>query len=376
MRRVGLPRAAASVAAALWLAGAPSRAEGDDALSPAYLAVLNRYASGQRTAALAEMAAWPEGRLRGELTRLAALRRAARACPSDTCGARSLWSGLPLRAGLMLHVDAALGDWRAGRSARLAESAAAEYVEMMRDDPRHAEFVRRVLESTVAVHHLEMRWGTALDWGERALKIAPGSTVVLLAMAAIEEMAGTLVAPAERPRAPVDPSARRMVARVEADREARDHFRRARELARRAHATDPAGAEARLRLGRLAWRLGELEDAKVELHAIVAGGAPLPLLFLARLFLGGIAEDEGRLEDALAAYEAAVALLPEAQSAGVALSEARHRQGDAPGARRALHAGLAAAGRRKANDPFWDYPFSASTEALRRLETLRGEVFP
>jgi tetratricopeptide (TPR) repeat protein len=195
-------------------------------------------------------------------------------------------------------------------------------------------------------------------------------------MAAIEETQGTLLAPVERPRAFADSSARRMLARVEAGQEARDQYRKARDLARRALAADPASAEAHLRLGRLAWRLGEGATARSELETVVGGGAPAPLVFLARLFLGGLAEDDGRFEDAVAAYQAAVRLRPDAQSAGIALSEARYRLGDPAGARRALYAGLAAAGRRKENDPFWDYPFSASTDALARLESLRGEGTP
>jgi len=374
MGRAASRIAAASIAAALWLAAATARAQDEGVLSPAYLAVLKRYASGERAAALAELAAWPEDRLRHEMTQLGALRRAARSC--NGCGAQSRWQGLPLRAGLMLHADAALGDWRAGRSARLADSALAEYVGMMADDPTHAAFVRRLLEATVAVHHVEMRWGAALDWGDRTLKIAPGSVPVLLAMAAIEETAGTLVAPVERRGLSGDPATRGLMARVEAGREAADHYRRARDLARRARAADDANVETGLRLGRLAWRLGEREEAKAELEAVARAGQPLPLVFLARLFAGGVLEDEGRLDEAVAAYEAAIALRPRDQAAAVALSEARHRRGDLSGARAALLAGLSAGRRRAENDPYWDYPYSVSIDALARLEALRRELSP
>ncbi|MFN8094153.1 MAG: hypothetical protein U0599_18400 [Vicinamibacteria bacterium] len=118
----GAPGRIAAAAAALWLAAGAARPQDEAVLSPAYLSVLKRYASGDRSAALTEIAAWPEGRLRREMTSLASLRRAGRAC--NGCGAQHVWQGLPVRAGLMLHADAALGDWRAGRPARLAESAA------------------------------------------------------------------------------------------------------------------------------------------------------------------------------------------------------------------------------------------------------------
>jgi tetratricopeptide (TPR) repeat protein len=374
VRRIALRLGAGSVAAALSLAAAHAPSQDEDVLSSPYVAALRRYESGQRSAALADVASWPETRVRGEIERLVALRHAARTC--TVCGAQVLWQRLPLRAGLMLHADAALGDRRTGRSARLAESVVAAYVDLMQDDPVHASFVRRLLEATVAVHHLEMRWDTALHWGDRALKVAPGSVPVLLAMAAIEETAGTLVTPAERPDATVEPSERGLFARVEADRQATDSYRRARSLARRALASDPASAEARLRLGRIAWRLGEPGAAKVELEAVAKGDSPQPLAFLAWLFLGGVLEDEGRVGDAVGAYEEAVALRPRDQAAGVALSEARHRLGDLAGARAAVVAGLSGGARRAENDPYWDYPFSTSTDALDRLEALRGEVAP
>jgi tetratricopeptide (TPR) repeat protein len=377
MRAAVARYATASALAVLSLVAAPALAQ-EPVLSPAYVALLSRYAEGEREAAIADLAAWPEARLRGEMTNLAALRQRVRACLG--CSAPSLWDSLPVRAGLMLHADAALAERRKGSLARLQESAALEYVQMMRDDPRHAAFVRRVLEATVAVHHLEMRWGPALDWADRALRIVPDSAPVLLAVAAIEEMEGTLVTPVPRWDAfadPLsDPAARHLRAQWEAGQETRDHFRKARDAARRALAADPASVEARLRLGRLAWRLREPDEARAELQAVVDAGSPTALVFLARLYLGGLAEDEGRLADAVPAYEAARAIVPSSQSAGLALSEVRHRLGDAAGARAALLAAVAEGGRRKASDPFWDYPFGASKDAAARLEALRRETAP
>jgi tetratricopeptide (TPR) repeat protein len=368
-------RTLASALALLPALAGPALAQ-ESILSPAYVALLSRYAGGEREAAIAGLAAWPEARLRDEITRLAALRQRVRACLG--CSAQGLWDSLPVRAGLMLHADAALAERRKGAAARLQESAALEYAQLMRDDPRHAAFVRRWLEATVAIHHVEMRWGPALDWADRALRIVPDSATVHLAVSAIEEMEGTLVTPVPRGDAfaePLaDPASRLLRARWEAGQEARDRFRKARDAARRALAADPGSVEARLRLGRVAWRLREADAARTQLQEVVDAGRPAPLVFLAHLCLGGLAEDEGRLADAVPAYEAALAIVPSSQSAGIALSEARHRLGDAAGARAALLAAVAEGGRRRASDPFWDYPFGASNDAAARLEALRRET--
>jgi tetratricopeptide (TPR) repeat protein len=375
VRRAAARIATASTLVLVSLPAGPARGQ-EGVLSPAYRSVLSRYAAGERDAAVADLAAWPEARLREEIGPLGAMRQRLR--PQEELA--RVWDGLPLRAGLMLHADAALAERRNGGLARLQESAALEYVAWMRDDPRHAEFVRRFLEATVAVHHAEMRWGPALDWSDRALKVVPDSAPVHLVVAAIEEAQGTLVTAVPRGDPLFSPfgdrASRALRAAFEAGNEARGRFGKAREAARRALAADPSSVEARLRLGRLAWRLGEPDEARTQLQAVVDAGSPTPLVFLAHLFLGGLAEDEGSLPGAVRSYETALTIVPLSQSAAVALSEARHRIGDLPGARQALLAGVAEAGRRAAADPFWNYPLGASTDALARLEALRREVVP
>ena len=366
-----MARSAGGVLLLSFLAGP---AGSSDILSPAYLSVLRRYAAGERASALTELASWPVVRLRSEIGSLDALRGQARVCLG--CGAAEIWEDVPARAGLMLHADAALADWRAGRPARLQESAALAYAGMMRDDPRHADFVRRFFEATVAIHQLELRWGLALDWTERGLRAFPGSAALHLVVGTIEEVQGTLVAPAMIADVFVDPAARSLRARASADRDARQHFASARAALRKALVSDPSCVEARLRLGRLAWRLGEPQAARAEFQAVLAAEGQGDRAFLAHLFRGRLDEDAGRLDDAVASYTAALALLPQSHSAGVALSEARHRLGDLPGAREALPAARPGAATRGAGDPFSRYPYGSSEDAEVRLEALRRELTP
>lgn len=360
----------------LALACAPLARAQEQAVSPAYLALLQRYAAGDHEAAIAEArAAWPENRLRDELRGLAALRAAATACAP--CAARDLWHRTPIRPALLLHAETALAEARAGGSERLQLSAVVAFAQLAQEDPAHRDFARSVFETVAAVHQWDMRWGQALDWAERGLEIFPGAARLHLLVAAVEELQGAQVveAPAERTFG-ADRHARAMRARMLAAQEARDHFARARAALARARSADPSLVEAYLRLGRVAWHVGDAEAARIELDAVLDARAPSPLAFLAHLFTGRLAEDDGRLAEAADCYRAALRLQPGSQSAGVALSHALHRAGDLDGARQALLAAMAEAGRRLAADPFWLYPTGFSRDAEDRLLALRGEVTP
>jgi Tfp pilus assembly protein PilF len=137
---------------------------------------------------------------------------------------------------------------------------------------------------------------------------------------------------------------------------------------------DPDLFEARIRLGRVRWRLGLDDSARQTLEeALRRGGAP-PLPYLAHLFLGQALERLGRAGDAARAYEEALALEPQSQAAAVALSHLRLSSGDTAGARRVLEDALGQAGRRPVRDPYWDYPASNAASADQVLEALRLEA--
>lgn len=71
---------------------------------PAYEAAVRRYASGDGDGAVADMAAWPEGRLRSEITAANVLRRKAERCRD--CPAALESEKVPLAAAIPLHTSA------------------------------------------------------------------------------------------------------------------------------------------------------------------------------------------------------------------------------------------------------------------------------
>ena len=159
-------------------------------------------------------------------------------------------------------------------------------------------------------------------------------------------------------------------------------------------AADPALDEARLRLGRLLWRLGEAELARASLEAMLAPRDP-PLSnargesgpsssfatlersrdrYLAHLFLGRVYEDARRLEEAKREYRATLEIEPQAQAAAVALGHVLQMAGDTGPARQALEQSLRHAGRRTHGDPYWGYLLGSVDRAEALFDELRRET--
>jgi len=89
---------------------------------------------------------------------------------------------------------------------------------------------------------------------------------------------------------------------------------------------DAQHVEARLRLGRVLWGLGETRRSADELASITAGtGGTREVRYLAFLFLGASRWSQGEAMAAADAYEAALALYPKAQSPVVGLLLAKPR---------------------------------------------------
>ena len=317
-------------------------------LSPAYESVVRRYAAGDRQGAVANLADWPEGRLRDEFTALRALVQASLACPGG-CGAANVWQRIPIEAALMLHSDAAQEVRGEGRLPRLHESAAVEIARLLKQDPSRRTFACRWYEAMAGLAQGENRWGEALEWAERGLEDYPDSAGMHLVLGSIEETLGARLG-------------------------FRAHLERAERALRSAVAADPSLGEARLRLGRVCWRLGETTEARSFLQDVLDRKPERETALLAHLFLGRLDEDAGRLDEATQAYEAALALDPSAQAARIALSHVRLRRGDTASARAEAETALGFSGYRLRQDPFWLYPWGPSVGVEERLEALRREA--
>ena len=113
-------------------------------------------------------------------------------------------------------------------------------------------------------------------------------------------------------------------------------------------------AEASLRLGYTALRLGRHDDALEHLaRAVDLSGSDEYIAHLAQLFRGRALDWLERREDAVAAYRAAVVLQPGAQTAELALAAALARAGDRTEAAAIADRALAAAD--AGSDPWLSY---------------------
>ena len=327
------------------------------------------------------MSGWPGSRVREEMRALNALRQEAQACAE--CTAKGLWQRFPLRTALMLHSDSAQRARRDGKPPRLQESAASSIARILKNDPSHRSFARRWYGAMAGLAQSENRWGEALDWVKQGLKDFPDAADLLLLLGSIDETRAALAPGGSDDAAPgtiaaelsrLEVEGREARARRREAREEGGRLKEARSALRSALGADPSLSEARLRLGRVAWRLGDTAEARSQLETVLAGTPEAATAFLAHLFLGRLDEDAGRLDEAAQAYEKALEMDPRCQSARLALSHVRFRQGDARAARAEVEAALAAAGRRLRPDAFWLYPWGPSAGVEQRLEALRREA--
>jgi tetratricopeptide (TPR) repeat protein len=168
---------------------------------------------------------------------------------------------------------------------------------------------------------------------------------------------------------PMDPAAHLVAGCVNASlaeefalRRRESDAQRAREAAekalRDALALEPGLQEARLRLGKLLLDVGRAVEAESLLAEVDEHGADDRQRYLARLFLGRVAERLGRPEEALRLYRRALEAWPDSQAARLALAHALERS-SGPAAPLVLVGATLGASRRpdRAEDPWWLYLF-------------------
>jgi tetratricopeptide (TPR) repeat protein len=152
-----------------------------------------------------------------------------------------------------------------------------------------------------------------------------------------------------------------------------DELREATSLYKRAFERNANHAEARLRYGRVLLLAGRVTAAIPELRRALAGLTEPEQRYYAHLFLGEALEATTQLDDARAAYQAAVTLMPKAQAPRLALSHLAASRGHRAEATQAI-ASLFEIAEDERSDPWWEYFPSCGRNANALLATAFGRM--
>ena len=316
-----------------------------------YEAALRLYASGERQAAVEQLASFNWKTLDEAFERFRTESERAGRCPDcpDTL------ANQPLKAAAMLHLDRDLfenpphqnveqkppcGGRHAHRAIGYARLLA------LRESTR--DFARRFF--------LAMTWRAEWDacvqqartWAKAGLSAFPNDPELRLALGVTHEKAARLgIADAERSL-----------------REARLELTRVLEAR-------PEHAMARVHLGRVLWRIGFTEEAQRTLETVATEGGEGASRYLALVFLGQAHQRAGRGDAAVATFQRALELEPNGQAAALGLAHALLVRGDT--ARAAAAAERALSGERSSPDPYRDYNAENARGAPALFDTLRLE---
>jgi tetratricopeptide (TPR) repeat protein len=339
-----------------------------------YVELVRRYARGERAEAVAALGVWSERDLARQLAPAEEAAKAAERCPSCP---NSL-EAVPLKAAVMLHWDldraeqpAPQGVEQPRRCPGPLATLAGRYARVIARSAPQDAFPKRFFHMVVMSCQWDGCFEEADRWASDALAVYPRDTELLVARGSVREESATLgrdsSVDSALDRGRAGPEAAAAAFRKEGLGRARRDFEDALRI-------EPKHTLARLRLGRVLWRLGQIDLAREQLQAALASATVGTQSYLAHLFLGRVRQDAGSLDEAVAEYRLAVELHPSALAAGVALSSALALQGDAGAARLALAQGMRGAGRRPLRDPYWDYLVVNAAELRDRLEDLYREA--
>jgi tetratricopeptide (TPR) repeat protein len=324
---------------------------------PYPLALAQLYASGQRAEAIARLEGWSEADMKAELVTLRSqMRKMGGHLPEG-----------PLRAAVMLHTD---------REAY--ERLQSPVVETVRECGinQHGGYARSLIPLLVVqtdtsrdfarrwlmAMALSSQWDLCLDdverWTREGLKWFPKDAELLLIQGTASETSATL--------SPLPGGFGVDQRRIALTKAARD--------LEAAVALDPDLHEARVRLGRVLWKLEKPAEARVALATALERAKDPWVLYLAHLFLARVLEDGKDLPGAVEHYRAALAIDPRAQAAAVGLSEVLLLQGEEGESREVMNEAMRHAPRAQPRDPYLSFHLGRANLAEEMLDALRQET--
>jgi tetratricopeptide (TPR) repeat protein len=286
------------------------------------------------------------------------------------------WDPVRVAAAAMLHTDGAIHLVESGKGDQAFDqlASAGRLLEITADGSDIRPFAARWY---VAVSRY-LRGIVELAVSERLLEHGrswlPGDPRVLFESGTLQELLAGRPSIAPLPSASETDaySTRRLTEAVRRMTVQRGHrLSTGREWLRKSLDADGSNAETRLHLGRVLMLQGDDRQA-LEIFQSVRSAADRSVTYLAILFTGGVHERRGTLGNAVDSYQEAVTILPQAQAAYVALSEALQRSGRGDHARAVLEK-LLAEPREPRHEPFWTYFFEPTELVHNRLAELRAE---
>lgn len=345
--------------------------------SAEYLKLVTRYASNEHAEAVLALKGWSGERLRCDLDNLHAAAVAVSRCRGK-CEDRVVFERFQVRAALLLHAEREIMEQFAvpvtEQSVTCSSGPQAQTVERLATilllvDPEAKAFLSRFYVAMTRRAQWSHCIPEAEQWARTGLKRFPKDGPLLMTLGIVLETTAFLtLVPAPR-AATLGPQAVRQFEAQTAKLGAL--WERVRRTFEEALAADRNLHEARLRLGRVLWRLDRPEPARAAFEEVISKSDDNVVLYLAHLFLGRIYEDQNRLAEAEKEYQAALALRPFSEAAAVAISHARLMMGDTAGAREAMDQGLEQVRLRVGADPYKNYPMSHTREGQTDLDALR-----
>jgi tetratricopeptide (TPR) repeat protein len=269
---------------------------------PSYVDVVELYRRGEDELALKQLAMLTDSEIKiGRTALLAELNNVTGAWAAGATGR--------IRAAVLLHTLRAIAA-RAHDDVgeyRYHFGVAQEYVELLVSKEGGSPFVQTWRLFVIASYHGQRGVQAAREFGRHVRDPHGDSALLLLALGATEELGWT------------------MHQEEDARPDAGGDLKEAERLYRQAMVISPELVEARVRLGRVLALRNDDESMKVLEQ--IGDGIEAPYQYLARLFEGDVYERAGKLAEAEQQYLAAVAIMPEPQSAFMALAHVRHAQG-------------------------------------------------
>jgi hypothetical protein len=362
------------------LQASPARAQCAPARMPPsaeYLDLVTRFVSGDPAPPLAALAHFDPEKLRCDLENLSAAALAVSRC-REKCEDRAVFERFPVRGALLLHAAREITDQFPApvteQSVTCSTGPQAQTVEHLASilllvDPDAKTFLGRFYVSMIRRAQWSLCIPQAEQWARTGLKRLPGNPEILNSLGIVLEATAffTLV-PSPRSAILGPPAIRQLEAQTS---KLNAQWERARRAFEDAVAKDPGQHEARLRLGRVQWRLHRAEPARTSFEAVLREGDDPVLLYLAHLFLGRIHEDEERLGEAEEEYQAALKARPVSEAAAVAISHVRLLTGDTEGAREFATLALDQVRKRVDGDPYKNYFMAHTRMGQSGLEDLR-----